>query len=171
MRYSKSLRTIGQSLEILRVEDFELEKEDDTYVVRSKSLTPTCQWIVRNSLIDNTWDSSDPEQRSTRSVAGDGWLRYDPLDISRLDVQGRKKRRGYSAAQIRGASKLSQLLRTLGEHLDRIEVSAFNISWDPDSVAVNYEIRDGHRERRDFSIEKLHQLGLHMRFRRSSREA
>src|SRR5207253_2376156 len=91
MRYSRSLRTIGQSLETLRVEDFELEKEDDAYVVRSKSLTPTSQWIVRNSLIDNTWDFSDPEQRSTRSVAGDGWLRYDPLDISRLDVQGRKK--------------------------------------------------------------------------------
>src|SRR6058998_3406703 len=127
MRYSKSLRTIGQSLETLRVEDFELEKEDDIYVVRSKSLTPTFQWIVRNSLIDHTWDSV-PEQRSTRSVAGDGWSRYDLMNISRLDVQGRKKRRGHSAAQIRGASKLSQLLRTLGEHLDRIEVSAFNIS-------------------------------------------
>jgi hypothetical protein len=171
MRYSKSLRTIGQCLEILRVEDFELEKEDDSYVVRSESLTPTSQWILRNSLINNVWDSPDPEEKSIRSTGGDGWLRYDPMDISRLDVQGRKKRRGHSSAQIRGASKLSQLLRTLGEHLDRIEVSAFNISWDPDSVAVNYEIRDGHRERRDFSIEKLHQLGLHMRFRRSSREA
>src|SRR5437773_11667787 len=148
MRYSKSLRTIGQSLEILRVEDFELEKEDDTYVVRSKSLTPTCQWIVRNSLIDNTWDSSDPEQRSTRSVAGDGWLRYDPLDISRLDVQGRKKRRGHSAAQIRGASKLWPLLRIFAEHLDRIEFRALNISSDPDSLPADYEIRDGHREPR-----------------------
>src|SRR5438093_11553390 len=105
---------------MLLVEDFELKKEHDTYVVRSKSLTPTSQWIVRNSLIDNSWDS-DPEQRSTRSVAGDGWLRYDPLNISRLDVQGRKKRRGHSAAQIRGASKLSKHLRTLVSHLDSIE--------------------------------------------------
>ena len=52
MLQSKSLKTIGQSLEILRVEAFELEKEDYSYVVRSKSLSPTSQWIFRNSVVE-----------------------------------------------------------------------------------------------------------------------
>jgi hypothetical protein len=169
MHHSRSLRTIGQSLEILHLDAFELQKEGDVYVVRSKSLTPTAQWILRNSLIENVIEASTVEQKKVRSIGGEGWLRYDPLDISRLDVQARKKRRSHSVAQMHGASRLSQLLRTLGEHLDRIEVGAFDISWAPDAVFVSYPGSNGQRESRNFSIEKLHQLGLHMRFRRSNR--
>src|SRR5947199_10595216 len=62
MLQSKSLRAIGQSLEILRVEDFELEKEDYSYVVRSKSLSPPSQWIFRNSVMERVWDSPDSVQ-------------------------------------------------------------------------------------------------------------
>ena len=171
MQHSKFLRIIGQSLEILHIENFELGKDGNAYVVRSKSLTSTSQWILRNSLIENVLDASGSDQRVIRSIVGDGWLRYDPLDLLRLDAQAQKKRRGHAFAQVRGGSKLSQLLRTLGDHLDRIEVSAFDISWASDSVSVSYQTSDGRREPRNFSIEKLHQLGLHMRFRRSTHGA
>jgi hypothetical protein len=168
MLYSKNLRAIGQSLETLRVEEFDLEKDGDAYVVRSRSLTPTSQWILRNTLIEGVWDSA-AEEKSTRSTGGNGWLRYDPLDISRLDVQGRKRRKSQAFAEMRGANKLSQLLRTLGEHLDRTEATVFNISWGSDAVSVDYATSDGNRERRSFSIEKLQQLSLHSRFGRLSR--
>jgi len=123
MLQSKSLRAIGQSLEILRVEAFELEKEDYSYVVRSKSLSPTSQWIFRNSVVERVWDSPGAAQNSTQ--VGNDWLRYDSTDISWLDAQGRKSRRSASFAQVRGVSRLSQLLRTLGEHLDVARGSSF----------------------------------------------
>jgi hypothetical protein len=44
MPYSKSLRAIGQSLETVHVEAFGLEKEGDSYVMRSQSLTPSRQF-------------------------------------------------------------------------------------------------------------------------------
>jgi hypothetical protein len=50
MPYAESLRAIGQSLEMVHVESFRLEKEGDSYVVRSESLTPNRLWILSNSL-------------------------------------------------------------------------------------------------------------------------
>ena len=41
MPYAKSLRAIGQSLEMLRVEAFRLEREDDSYLVQNQSLKRT----------------------------------------------------------------------------------------------------------------------------------
>ena len=164
MLQSKSLRAIGQSLEILGVEAFELEKEDYSYVVRSKSLSPTSQWIFRNSVVERVWDSPGAAQNSTQ--VGNDWLRYDSTDISWLDAQGRKSRCSASFAQVRGVSRLSQLLRTLGEHLDRVGASTFNISWSPDSVSVDYQVSDGQREQKTFTVEQLHKLDSHMRFRK-----
>jgi hypothetical protein len=168
--YAKSLRAIGQSLEIVHVEAFELDKKGDSYVVRSNSLTPTALWILRNSVIEKIGDAPGSNPKNTPLTEGDGWRRYDAFDISRLDAQGRKKRRGHSFAQVREAPKVSNLLRTLGEHLDIMDVSTFNISWTPDFIAVDYQTADGQQERKHFSAEKLRQLGLHMRFRRSTRE-
>ena len=169
MIYAKSLRAIGQSLEIVRVEAFELDKKGDSYVVRSNSLTPTALWILRNSVIEKIGDAPGSNLESTPLTEGEGWRRYDALDISRLDAQGRKKRRSDAFAQMREAHKVSNLLRTLGEHLDIMDVNTFNISWIPDFIAVDYQTADGQQGRKNFSAEKLRQLGLHMRFRRSTR--
>ena len=49
-------------------------------------------------------------------------------DISWLDAQGRKVGVGPLSHRW-GVSTLSQLLRTLGEHVDRTEASGFKISW------------------------------------------
>jgi hypothetical protein len=163
--HAKSLRAIGQSLEILRVENFELETQGNNYIVRSESLSPTTQWIFRNSLVEKVWGSRLPNQKSTPS--GDRSLCYEPTDISWLDAQGQKKRRNHSYAPMVGAGKLSQLLRTVGGHLDRIDANVFKISWTSSSICVDYQPPVGDRERKDFSVEKLRELGLHMRFRSS----
>jgi hypothetical protein len=171
MLHSKSLRAIGQSLDMLQVQAFRLEKEGDFYIVRSESLTATRQWILRNHLAENVLGSPGPDQKSTQLTGGDGWLCYGPLDIARLDAQGREKRDNHGFEQVRGADKLAQLLRTLGEHLDRKGATAFKISWGPDSVSVDYQTPDGVCERKDFTIKKLHQLGVYSRFLRSSRSS
>ena len=164
MLHSKSLRAIGQSLEMLHVHAFKLEKEGDFYIVRNEALTETHRWILRNYLAENVSNSPGSEQKSTQLTGGDGWLRYGPLDIARLDAQGRKKRSNRGSEPTSEVDKLAQLLRTIGEHLDRKEATAFKISWAPDSVSVDYQTPDGVCERKDFTVEKLRQLALHSRF-------
>ena len=170
MPHSRSLRAIGQSLERLHVEGFALDKKNDSHIVRSESLTATRQWILRNSLVETVWDSPAREQKSTQLTGGDGWLSYDPVTISRLNAQGRRKRRGHSFAQT-GEPRLSDLLRTVGDQLDILQANNFSILWRPDSVSVEYQTSGGQRERKDFSIEKLRELSLRLKFRRAHRDA
>jgi hypothetical protein len=165
MSHAKSLRVIGQFLDIASVPSFELEKESraQDYLLRSDSLTKTPEWILRHAH-----DENDFIEESARPVADDGLLRFTPIDISRLESQGQRKRRAHSSAQTQVSKNLSQLLRSLGDHLDRIKASAFRVTWTPDSVSVDYQEADGLSDSRQFSPERLRQLDLHTRFRRSS---
>jgi hypothetical protein len=151
MPHAKSLRAIGQYLETLPIQAFEIEKTGNDYVVRTASLSPTAQWIFKESPNE----VSDSPTRTKKPSSNDRSMRYETLDIVRLDAQGRKKRRKHTFSQTRGAKTLSQLLRTVGEHLDRIEVSAFTVSWSTDSVSVDYQRAEGGREREDFTLKQV----------------
>lgn len=165
MLHAKSLRAIGQSLEMLRLRAFALEKKGDFYIVQSESLTETHQWILNNNLAEIILDSPVPDQKSTQLTVGDGWLCYGPLDIARLNAREQKETDNRCLDQTCEADKLAQLLGTLGEHLDSKKATAFSISWAPDSVSVHYEMPNGVRERKDFTVEKLQQLALYSRFK------
>ena len=115
MPYAESLRAIGQSLEMVHVESFRLEKEGDSYVVRSEALTPTRLWILSNSLAEDVRDSPPPDPKTTELTVGEGLFCYRPPDIARLDAQERSKRQNHGFTQI-PQKTLAQLLRTLGEY-------------------------------------------------------
>ena len=91
-------------------------------------------------------------------------MRFTPDDISRLDDHAEKQRK----SQTQTYRRLSQLLRALGDHLDRMEVNKFHISWASSSVVVDFQLPDGRTDFRTFTSEKLEQLGSHSRFRRAS---
>jgi len=166
MLYATSLRAIGQSLEMLRLQTFSLEKRGEAYIVRSDSLTPTHEWILRNSLTGNLLHSVAPDPIGAETV-GDGSLCYGPLDLACLNAQKQKTRSNHHFGKRPEGHMLSDLLRALGEHLDMKEASAFNISWTSEAALVDYQTPDGSYERKDFSLEKLHQLALQSKFRRS----
>ena len=154
MAHAKSLRVIGQSLEVAKLSAFELETEGGNYILSSKSMTKTGEWILRHSL-----SADDASGQNPRAVE------FTPSDIARLNDHAQKQRRSNSRSEY---SRLSQLLRALGDHLDRSEVSAFHILWTTDSASVDFLSPAGQIDSRTFTAEKLHQLGSHLRFRRSS---
>jgi hypothetical protein len=155
---------IGQSLEVTRVAAFELERDGSYYVVRSDSLSQTDEWILRNAVSEDDFS----ERSGQRGAVGRG-LRFSPRAIARLEAEGQKRRQNLALPHMQESTKLSQLLRTLGDHLDKMDVGVFQISWMPDAVSVDYQERGGQSDRRTFTREKLQQLGFHTRFRRSSR--
>lgn len=163
MAHSRSLRVLGQSLEVTKVAAFELEKDGQYYVLRTDSLSQTDEWILRNALSEDGFTG----QSEQRGRVDRGW-RFSPRAIARLDAEGRKKRQNSAFPHRQESTKLSQLLRTLGDHLDKMDVSTFHISWMTDAVSVEYLERGGQRDHRTFTREKLQQLGFHTRFRRSS---
>jgi len=163
MGHAKSLRVIGQSLETAKLQGFELETDGPNYVLRCDSLTAASEWILRHALRPNDFSKQSARQPTvSRSV------RFALADISRLDDQAQKQRRVNSSPHEQTYQRLSQLLRALGDQLDRTEVNSFHISWTSDSAAVDFQSMDGQNDSRTFTAKKLEQLGSHSRFRRSS---
>lgn len=163
MAHARSLRVIGQSLEVAKLRGFELETDGLIYVVRSDSLTQTGEWILRHGLnLNDIREQSARQSTVTRSV------RFTPADISRLDDQSQRQRKIKFSPHTPEYARLSQLLRTLGDHLDRTEVIAFQISWTSDLVSVDFRSRDGQSNSRTFTTKKLEQLGSYSRFQRSN---
>ena len=91
---------------------------------------------------------------------------FGPADISRLDARAQKKRKNHFT---RGSTSLSQQLRALGDHLDRIEVRAFRILWTDSLAILEYQRVSGEQKRRVFTAEELRQVGLQRSSLRSSR--
>jgi hypothetical protein len=163
MAHAKSLRVIGQSLETAKVQAFELETDGPNYVLRSDSLTAASEWILRHALRPNDFSKQSARQPTvSRSV------RFALADISRLDDQAQKQRRVNSSPHKQTYQRLSQLLRALGDQLDRTKVNSFHISWTSNSASVDFQSMDDQSDSRTFTAEKLEQLGSHSRFRRSS---
>jgi hypothetical protein len=66
--------------------------------------------------------------------------------------------------------KVSQLLRTVGKHLDRVEPHAFSIQWTKDSVFIDYQLADGQTIREVLAVNKLRELTVRSRVRRARRK-
>ena len=158
MTHAKSLRVIGQSMENAKLQNFELNTDGSNYLAQSDSLDAASEWILRQALAPV----------SAREPIFDGSVRFTPADISRLDNQAEKQRK-INSSQTQTYRRLSQLLRALGDHLDRTQVNTFHILWASSSVAVDFQLPDGRSDSRIFTAEKLEQLGSHSRFRRASR--
>jgi hypothetical protein len=98
-------------------------------------------------------------------------VRLTPVKISQLEALGQKQRRTHSSAQTQISNKLSQLLRSLGNHLDRARANAFQIFWGSDPISIDYQQADGQSESQSFTIAELKELGLHNRAHRSARSS
>ena len=169
MPHGKSLRAIGQSLESLGVIAFVLEKNGRSYIVRSDSLPDVARMEVTKDLSEKVWEAGGGGTRRRTVVTKDGSLRYEGPYIAWLDAQGRRKRRRRFSAQATGTMKVSQLLRTVGKHLDRLEPHAFSIYWTNNSAIVDYELPNGETVREVLSSDKLRELTVRSRARRSRR--
>ena len=169
MPHAKSLRAIGQSLESIGVVAFIMEKNGRNYIVRSDSLPDISELTHKQSLSEKVWDSAVSPRKGAHLIRDDGSLQYDPAYVSWLDAQGRKKRRKRFSAQATGTMKFSQLLRTIGRHIDRLEPHAFTVSWTPDSVSIDYDLGRDQKLTEVLPLDKLRELTVRMRVRRARR--
>ena len=160
MSFAKSLRVIGQSLEIAKVLEFKLEGDGRNFMLQSDSMSRTAQWMLRYAGREN-----DISPLAGRRSAANTPLELKPVefsdaDIERLNAREAQRRREFSNARTElSTTKLSQLLRILGDHLDRSSARTFLIFWMRDSIVVDYRRTDGLPERQRFTTEKLLQLG------------
>jgi hypothetical protein len=162
MNHAKSLRVIGQALEVAKVFVFNLESDGRNYMVQSDSMSRTGEWMLRYAATESEFSALSGRRSAADTAVKSNSVEPKPVafnnaDIARLDAREAKRRRDFSNPQAE-LPKLSQLLRTLGDHLDRSSARTFHIFWMPDSVIVDYRRPDGLTDRQRFTPENLLQF-------------
>lgn len=167
LSYAQSLRAIGASLEARGIDTFDLEKYDDTYMLRVMASQPaTGGSFLRKiaQLVGITGNSSGEPSHLADTTQS---LRYTLADISRLVAEQQSRHDGLNV--VPDAYKLAQVLRVVGDHLDRKEARAFKVSVSGHSVSVTYETETAPLINENFTIESLYDHAVQMYLRRWKR--
>jgi len=81
---------------------------------------------------------------------------------------GAKAQHG-EASVMPNAYRLSQLLRVVGDHLDRKNARVFDVSVSGQTLCLTYKSTVGEEIRKRFNTRNLYDLAIHMYLRRSQR--
>ena len=176
--YAQSLRAIGQALEILNIQGFEMELSSDDFVVRGNISQAPNKFVhdpVSMEKLKAIWGETPGadgsvchlEERRTPGMFSRIDLRYTSQDIERLEQEGRS-RRGNSHKMADGSS-LSQVLRCIGGYLSQKRARLSKITREVDSVAVEYETSSGSKMQETLSTTDLYDLWVRMYLQRAER--
>jgi hypothetical protein len=170
MNYSSILRVIGQTLEPLRPETYEVVCYGDCYLVRcrvkegSEGKQEKEKKIRGLGAFLRLW--REPESSSSqRGTSMNAEFLYSLEDLSRQD-ETRKGPRGASDA-MPDPYRLSNTLRAVGEFLDRkSEAKLLFASQRGQEVIILYETRGGVRNLEEYPIATLYDLSVKRYIRR-----
>jgi hypothetical protein len=177
VEYAHSLRSIGQALESLRVEDFDLEVDGEAFVVRCSVPWPKeaiTEQPDQASLLRHIWGVLPRESTvelnmniTTRFKATDIDLCYTSKDVDRLDEEGKAQRSDHPVEP--HAPTLSQFLRTVGAYVSQKPARLLKISRRNDSIAIQYESPSGEKNDEALSVGDLYDLWVWMYMKRADR--
>jgi hypothetical protein len=176
--YSRHLRAIGQDLEILHFNDFNLELTADAYLVwvksggASDSDKPRSR--ISKSRLQKLWRNraasrmlGHDESSFVSSSEGGRRLRYTVPELDRMEREQRARRR-IPSGNADGHS-LSQLLRTLGDFIGQRSERLLGIAWQELSVGVVFQTHQGRKEIEVFRPDNLYDLWVRMYLKRDHR--
>jgi hypothetical protein len=176
--YARHLRVIGQELEGLRLEAFNLECTGDGYRIWSRpggagSEDTSLSRLSKNRL-QKLWRNK-PQNRSygqeelvtLPSSVRVKRYRYSLSDIDRMERESRSHR--HPKASIADGHSLSQLLRTVGAIVRQKHERLLGISWQDFSINVVVETAQGQREIDVFRPDNVYDLWVRMYLRRDNR--
>jgi hypothetical protein len=173
--YGQHLRAIGQALEILCVEHFEIEPDGKTYLVQvltKRSTITADSGPTGESTVRFIWASA-PDGATTENIdtkllyamAKTLDLQYTPEDVIRLEQEWRAKRNNPNG--LADPSSLSQLLRTAGGYISDKGVYLVKIRREESSLVIQYETESGQRREETLSDDDLCDSAMRMIAKRS----
>jgi hypothetical protein len=170
--YAQMLRAIGQALEVIQIQEFEIELAGEDILVRGA--TPSAHHAhkpgqVSPDQLQAVWGAVPnlAAKQAERSFA-DMELCYSRSDIDRLEAEGRA-RRGTSSAPADASRLLSQALRGIGGYLDHKRASLSKLRRDHESMAAEYQTSAGTPMRETFAPKDIYDLWVRMYLQRADR--
>jgi hypothetical protein len=175
--YAQPLRAIGQALEILKMESFELEPDGDDFVVRGNVTARGGDADVESAESRNlrfngegeqNLEAPDVEPVATSAIVNQLDLCYTLKDVDRLEQKG-QARRGEAPA-VAQTPCLSHLLRTIGAYLEEKPARLVKIAKDGEAVTVVYETLSGIKFEEKLDSATLREWETQMFIKRGSRD-
>jgi hypothetical protein len=176
--YSRHLRVIGQDLEHFQFDAFNIECRADGYLVWVKpdALFDIDPPLLRasKSRLQKLWRSKLLNRAADRGEGFTGAparppdrLRYTAEDLERMEQEHRSRRGPQSPAP--DGHALSQMLRTVGDFVDRRGERLLGIAWQKQSISIVAETPQGRKEIDIFRPDNLYDLWVRMYLRREHR--
>ncbi len=165
--YAKTLRVIGQALELLHVETFVLERVGEKYLLRGESRTPPVKKSGMQILQNHSRVGRQRLQgrQVARRASSALKLQYAPEDISRLEHEGKARRRGLE--EIPDKYSLSHILRAVGAYIDFKGARLLKLSKRGNWITIRYETIQGGSSMDRLTISSLSPIFVRMYLQRS----
>ena len=165
--YTKTLRVIGQALELLHIETFVLERVGEKYFLRGESRTPPVkksgmQILQKHSRVGRQrLRGRQVAKRSSSALK----LEYASEDISRLEHEGKAKRRGLE--EIPDKYSQSQILRAVGAYIDFKGARLLKLFKRGNRITIRYKTIQGGSNTDRLTISSLSPIFVRMYLQRS----
>jgi hypothetical protein len=157
---AQALRVVGQDLDVLGVDSFELAKWGDDYIVWPKRSEFTRKLSAEKGFLSKITLKLLGHHDSAKELPNR--LYFTRAEIISADMQRRLRRR--SPGSPPDGRDLSFVLRVLGDYVDRKNAGQFTISWSKNSITMTYD-----QKQESFTSDNLYDFGIRMYLRRSTR--
>jgi hypothetical protein len=180
MGYAQLLRAIGQALETLNIQSFEMEPVGEDFFIRGNVLSTSSAELLDGKLTydelrraiwgklpDENGGNDEDTPATSLTVHSPVELLYGAKDIERLEEEGRSKR--VNPHGTANPSSLSQVLRCIGAYLNQKRARLLKLSREAETVAVEYETSLGTTIKEILSLSDLYDLWVRMYLQRAER--
>ena len=164
----QELRAVGQGLESLDVDDFDLHAEGEGYFAlgmpRAAANVPSpVATAGLKQVLQNAWQSftGHIDKTNSASETTSGVLRvlFTPEGILRLESEGKAKRNEDSAG-VPNLNKLAQILRIIGEYVDAKSGRLLKARKRRDRISFDYETAPNKRVSEEWNLVQLYEFWL-----------
>lgn len=178
MGYAQPLRVIGQALETLNLQSFELEPVGEDFFVRGSLIKPDVDLgheAVSAATLNAIWGkfsgaaqkNQEEQNASSSAVLSPIELQYTTRDVQRLEQEGQSRRSDPN--RMPDSASLSQVLRCVGAYLNQKRARLVKLWRYPDSVAIEYETSLGSKLKETLVVGELYDLWVRMYMQRAER--
>jgi len=176
--FEEALRAIGQGLQSLAVEDFELQVEGDGYLALGIPRSPSPGAVANQSTkpgmkvtFQNAWQIiTERISRYNAANSKSNFLRvlFTPEGIHRLQCEGKSKRSEDSGG-VPNLNQVSQILRMVGEYIDAKSGRFISACKQQDSISFDYETAAHIRITKNWRLAELYEYWLQLSKQRQKR--
>jgi hypothetical protein len=179
MGYAQPLRAIGQALETLNIQSFEMEPAGGDFFIRGNVLLTSGELLdgqltydelrraIWGKLPHENGGNGEDTDATSPTVHSPVELLYGVKDVERLEEEGRSKR--VNPQGTANPSSLSQVLRCIGAYLNQKRARLLKLSREAETVAVEYETSLGTTIKEILSLSDLYDLWVRMYLQRAER--